>query len=116
MTKRAAWELVQDVDEDQYHGVMCPIEWCEAHNAASVNCGDHLGPFVGVHQGRINAKRTQTATTTRRLRALGLSADLAGWSEIMRSQANLGNVPGIVGPRLKAKRRARKRLGMAHDS
>lgn len=109
-------ELVQGIDDEEFasRGVLCPVDWCEAHAHRHARCGDADGPFEGIHRGRLNGERVVAATTARKVKrtateGLPLSA---GFSMLFDDMANRGELPGVVGPRLKNQRRARKKMGM----
>ncbi len=104
-------ELVQDIDDEEFaaRGVLCPVEWCEAHTHRHARCGDTDGPFEGIHQGRLNAERVVAATMARKVRRTateGLPL-AAGFSVLFDDMANRGELPGVVGPRLARQRRIR---------
>lgn len=112
-------ELVQDLDDEGFaaRGIACPVDWCSAHAFRFARCGDADGPFEGVHRGRLDAERTVAATWARQMRRTateGLPL-AAGFSRLFEDMPNHGEIPSVVGPRLKRHQRARKLMGINQE-
>lgn len=112
----AQTELVMEVDEDDFArlGIPCPVVWCTAYSDRFALCGDPLGPFCGVHQGRIKNQRHEATHRRRRAQRRGLDPTslAAGFDQILRDMVDAGDLPFPGTTRYKRMVAARKHLSV----